>query len=127
MQFSFIPPPPARSNTRLDRTPSNIPVNLIRFTNEVHTPSRTKIPLLVIQHKDYYYVIDGNHRLAYLKKYGVTETPAWILTEQDHELVSGKTTACVEEWLAGELTFADLVSSAIAAYESLSRSNPEYA
>jgi hypothetical protein len=127
MQFSFIPPPPARSNTRLDRTPSNIPVNLIRYTNEVHAPSRSKIPLLVIQHKDYYYVIDGNHRLAYLKKYGVTETPAWILTEQDKELVEGKTTACIDKWLNGEWTFDQLVSCAVAAYDSLSQSNPEYA
>ena len=127
MQLCLVSPPCTHSNTKLHKNPSTLSVKLIRHTNEVKTPSTATNPIVVIQHKEHYYVLDGNHRLAYAKECGHAEISAWILAPDDQHLVYDKTTSCIEDWVAGKKSFEELIDSAVTAYDELVKSHSEYA
>ena len=126
MQLCLVSPPYTYSNTKLTKESCTLPINLIRHTNKVQDPSESKTPIVVIQHKEHYYVLDGNHRLTYYHNCGCTEIPAWIILPNDQHNICGKTTACLEDFHAGKKSYGELLDDAVAAYHELIKSNPEY-
>jgi len=118
-------PEERRTQTVVDKPTEVVPVDRIVPTQVVEPKdqSRSRVPIVVTEHDGLYYVQDGNHRLKHQQlrqKYEVCKISigVWILKDGDKSLVAaGDRTSKIHMWVKGDMSYKDLVTSAVKASE----------
>lgn len=68
-----------------------------------------------VHHQVYakYMVLDGNHRVAYRRRHGITQIRAWVINGDDqHRIVPGRNgniSGAIIPWIEGEIEFQELI------------------
>jgi len=106
-----------QTRAKLAREPTLVPVNRICMTDivdQIQPQDRHYAPICLVPYANkLYYIVDGNHRFAAKCNEGAAKVAAWVLCEEDRELLHGEPlTTLLDSWKRNLISFMNLCEKA---------------